>query len=59
MITYGAGAAMRRKFGVGVISGMPGGIFPTPDFYVVIRRLFRPKEPSRARAGSRATDDRQ
>ena len=47
VIASGAGAEMRRALGLAVFSGMLGvtffGIFLTPVFYVVIRRLVGPK----------------
>jgi multidrug efflux pump len=43
VIAHGAGAEMRRTLGTAVFAGMLGvtlfGIFLTPVFYVVIRRL--------------------
>ncbi|HEY4231820.1 MAG TPA: efflux RND transporter permease subunit, partial [Lacipirellulaceae bacterium] len=51
VISHGAGAEMRRTLGTAVFSGMLGvtlfGIFLTPVFYYVIRRLVRdPQIPS-------------
>ena len=53
VIATGPGAEMRRSLGTAVFSGMLGvtivGLFLTPVFYVVLRRLFpvrvRPNEP--------------
>ena len=49
VIATGPGAEMRRSLGTAVFSGMLGvtfvGLFLTPVFYVVLRRLF----PARAR----------
>jgi multidrug efflux pump subunit AcrB len=54
MIASGAGAEMRQVLGTAVFSGMLGvtlfGLFLTPVFYVVIRRLsergtLAPKQP--------------
>ena len=43
MLAHGAGAEMRRTLGTAVFSGMLGvtlfGLFLTPIFYVVLRRL--------------------
>jgi len=50
VIATGPGAEMRRSLGTAVFSGMLGvtvvGLFLTPVFYVVIRRLF-PARPRR------------
>jgi multidrug efflux pump len=47
VIAHGAGAEMRRTLGTAVFSGMLGvtlfGIFLTPVFYSVVRRLSGPK----------------
>ena len=52
MIASGPGAEMRRSLGTAVFSGMLGvtivGLFLTPVFYVVLRRLF----PVRVRPGA-------
>jgi HAE1 family hydrophobic/amphiphilic exporter-1 len=53
VIATGPGAEMRRSLGTAVFSGMLGvtiiGLFLTPVFYVVLRKLFpvrvRPNEP--------------
>jgi len=53
VIATGPGAEMRRSLGTAVFSGMLGvtvvGLFLTPVFYVVLRKLFpvrkRPSEP--------------
>jgi multidrug efflux pump subunit AcrB len=49
-IAKGAGAEMRVALGIAVFSGMLGvtlfGLFLTPVFYVVIRRLTAPSEPT-------------
>jgi HAE1 family hydrophobic/amphiphilic exporter-1 len=53
VIATGPGAEMRRSLGTAVFSGMLGvtvvGLFLTPVFYVVLRRLFpvrvKPGEP--------------
>ena len=49
VIATGAGAEMRRALGVAVFSGMLGvtlfGIFLTPVFFYVIRRLDEPRTP--------------
>ena len=53
VIATGPGAEMRRSLGTAVFSGMLGvtviGLFLTPVFYVVLRKLFparvRPREP--------------
>jgi multidrug efflux pump len=51
VISQGAGAEMRRVLGTAVFSGMLGvtlfGIFLTPIFYVVIRRLTEHKKTAR------------
>lgn len=51
VIATGPGAEMRRSLGTAVFSGMLGvtliGLFLTPVFYVVLRRLF----PVRVKAG--------
>jgi multidrug efflux pump len=57
VIATGAGAEMRQALGVAVFSGMLGvtlfGIFLTPVFYYVIRRLDeRAVHPSRARSAA-------
>ncbi|MDQ2763892.1 MAG: efflux RND transporter permease subunit, partial [Pseudomonadota bacterium] len=43
VLSTGAGAEMRRAMGIAVFSGMIGvtafGLFLTPVFYVVLRRL--------------------
>jgi multidrug efflux pump len=47
VLATGAGAEMRRTLGIAVFSGMLGvtafGIFFTPVFYSVVRRLTEPK----------------
>ncbi|RLP28457.1 multidrug efflux RND transporter permease subunit [Mesorhizobium sp. YM1C-6-2] len=52
VIATGPGAEMRRSLGTAVFSGMLGvtliGLFLTPVFYVVLRRLF----PARIKAGA-------
>jgi HAE1 family hydrophobic/amphiphilic exporter-1 len=52
VIATGPGAEMRRSLGTAVFSGMLGvtivGLFLTPVFYVVLRKLF----PVRAKAGA-------
>ncbi|HEY6633509.1 MAG TPA: multidrug efflux RND transporter permease subunit [Rhizobiaceae bacterium] len=52
VIATGPGAEMRRSLGTAVFSGMLGvtivGLFLTPVFYVVLRRLF----PARVKAGA-------
>jgi len=49
VLSQGAGAEMRRVLGTAVFSGMLGvtlvGIFLTPVFYVVIRRITEGKHP--------------
>jgi multidrug efflux pump subunit AcrB len=51
VVSQGAGAEMRRVLGTAVFSGMLGvtlfGIFLTPIFYVVIRRLTEHKKTAR------------
>lgn len=51
VIADGAGAEMCRTLGTAVFSGMIGvtlyGIFLTPVFFYVIRRLFTSKSPER------------
>ena len=51
VIATGPGAEMRRSLGTAVFSGMLGvtviGLFLTPVFYVVLRKLF----PARVRHG--------
>ncbi|HPA17270.1 MAG TPA: multidrug efflux RND transporter permease subunit [Verrucomicrobiae bacterium] len=53
MLTRGAGAEMRRSIGTAVFWGMLGvtifGIFLTPVFYVVIRRVLEGKLPAETR----------
>jgi multidrug efflux pump subunit AcrB len=48
LLAVGAGAEMRRALGTAVFSGMLGvtffGIFLTPVFYVVIRRITERKK---------------
>jgi multidrug efflux pump len=50
VLASGAGAEMRKTLGVTVFSGMLGvtifGIFFTPVFYSVIRKLTAPKRPT-------------
>ncbi len=52
MIATGPGAEMRQSLGTAVFSGMLGvtvvGLFLTPVFYVVLRRLFPGKKPAAA-----------
>jgi HAE1 family hydrophobic/amphiphilic exporter-1 len=49
VIATGPGAEMRRSLGTAVFSGMLGvtavGLFLTPVFYVVLRRLFPIRTP--------------
>src|SRR5260370_4375532 len=49
VIGQGAGAEMRRTLGTAVFAGMLGvtlfGIFLTPVFFYVIRRISRPTSP--------------
>jgi HAE1 family hydrophobic/amphiphilic exporter-1 len=56
VIATGPGAEMRRSLGTAVFSGMLGvtivGLFLTPVFYVVIRRLF----PARPRRNAAVTE---
>jgi multidrug efflux pump subunit AcrB len=48
VISHGAGAEMRRTLGIAVFAGMLGvtlfGIFLTPVFFYVVRRITRPNE---------------
>jgi multidrug efflux pump len=50
MLSHGAGAEMRVSIGTAVFAGMLGvtffGVFLTPVFYVVIRRLLEHKRPA-------------
>jgi multidrug efflux pump len=50
VITHGAGAEMRRTLGTAVFAGMLGvtlfGIFLTPVFFYVIRRISGPLNPA-------------
>ncbi len=61
MLSKGAGAEMRRSIGTAVFWGMLGvtffGIFLTPVFYVVIRRVLerKPKAAGSGGAGAAAT----
>ena len=52
MIATGPGAEMRQSLGTAVFSGMLGvtffGLFLTPVFYVVLRRLFPVRTPHNA-----------
>jgi len=49
VIATGPGAEMRRSLGTAVFSGMLGvtivGLFLTPVFYVVLRKLFPVRVP--------------
>jgi AcrB/AcrD/AcrF family len=51
VIAQGAGAEMRQTLGTAVFAGMIGvtlfGIFLTPVFFYVIRRLVRGQTPGR------------
>jgi multidrug efflux pump len=55
VVASGAGAEMRRSLGLAVFSGMLGvtlfGIFLTPVFYYVIRRLGERRAGDPARKG--------
>ena len=48
VIGTGAGAEMRQTLGTAVFSGMLGvtifGVFLTPVFYVLIRRISKPRK---------------
>jgi multidrug efflux pump len=50
VFTHGAGAEMRRTLGTAVFAGMLGvtlfGIFLTPVFFYVIRRISGPRSPA-------------
>ena len=50
VIAHGAGAEMRRTLGTAVFAGMIGvtlfGIFLTPVFFYVIRRISGPLSPT-------------
>src|SRR5262249_561653 len=50
VIAQGAGAEMRRTLGTAVFAGMIGvtlfGIFLTPVFYYVVRRVSGPRTPA-------------
>ena len=52
VLSHGAGAEMRHAMGVAVFSGMLGvtffGLFLTPVFYVLVRRLRRRAAPRTA-----------
>jgi len=56
VLSSGAGAEMRRAMGVAVFSGMVGvtvfGIFLTPVFYVLLRKLapHRPRPAATLKA---------
>jgi multidrug efflux pump len=56
VLAAGAGAEMRHTLGVAVFSGMLGvtafGVFFTPVFYYVIRRLTAKRQPVPPAAGS-------
>lgn len=56
MLAKGAGAEMRQSLGTAVFFGMLGvtffGIFLTPVFYLIIRRVLEGKNPSSTRHGS-------
>jgi multidrug efflux pump len=56
VFSVGAGAEMRQTLGTAVFSGMLGvtffGIFLTPVFYVVIRKLVERREARRATAAA-------
>ncbi len=58
VLAQGAGAEMRVALGVAVFSGMLGvtafGIFFTPVFYSVIRKLTEGRRPAAAAAGDEA-----
>src|SRR5947209_3049824 len=53
VVAHGAGAEMRRSLGLAVFSGMLGvtifGIFLTPVFYYVIRRISERRTPAISR----------
>src|SRR5262245_34575740 len=55
VFTHGAGAEMRRTLGTAVFAGMIGvtlfGIFLTPVFFYLIRRLVGPGSPAASAAG--------
>lgn len=59
VLATGAGAEMRYALGVAVFSGMLGvtffGVFLTPVFYYVIKRLGRKEAPAAAPSGPPAT----
>ena len=54
VISSGAGSEIRRALGVTVFAGMLGvttfGLFLTPVFYVVVRKLVSRREPTSTRA---------
>ncbi len=54
VLSTGAGAEMRRAMGIAVFSGMLGvtffGLFLTPVFYVVLRRLTEKRRAAAAHA---------
>ena len=60
VLATGAGAEMRQAMGIAVFAGMIGvtafGLFLTPVFYVLLRRLTgnRPLTPARQRAAHRS-----
>jgi multidrug efflux pump len=60
VIAEGAGHEMRRTLGMAVFAGMIGvtlfGIFLTPLFYYVVRRLTAPKAALAVKPPSKATD---
>src|SRR5262249_31650226 len=62
VVAQGAGAEMRRTLGMAVFAGMLGvtlfGIFLTPVFFYVIRRLSKQTSPGgdRLRATTPATE---
>jgi multidrug efflux pump subunit AcrB len=55
VIAYGAGAEMRRALGLAVFSGMLGvtffGIFLTPVFFYVIRKVGSTPSPEKSNPG--------
>lgn len=59
-LAVGAGAEMRSTLGIAVFSGMLGvtffGIFLTPVFFYIIRRLFREKAKKEVSEPERAGD---
>ena len=56
VISSGAGSEIRRALGVAVFAGMLGvttfGLFLTPVFYVVVRKLVSRRAPTATRASA-------